>query len=138
MAFNRKEYMKKYNAVYRKKHIEKARAYDIVYKKENSKVIKNKRPGYREKNAEKIKQQVWKNKLKSRYGLSPTEFYLLVGSQEEKCAICGEKVKLHIDHNHKTGEVRGLLCGNCNRGLGLFKDDTRRLSSAIKYLKKDD
>lgn len=60
------------------------------------------------------------------------------------CAICGgdgfvmkgcHKMKLVVDHCHETGVVRGLLCHNCNRGLGLFKDSETSLVEAIKYLK---
>ena len=47
------------------------------------------------------------------------------------CRICGA-----VDHNHTTGQVRELLCENCNRGLGIFKDDPNLLHSAINYLQK--
>ena len=50
------------------------------------------------------------------------------------CCICGEKQELVIDHDHRTGKVRGLLCGSCNKGLGFFKDNKKYLNSAIKYL----
>lgn len=62
--------------------------------------------------------------------------------QDGKCAICGKgpggmsntKKRLVVDHNHKTGKIRGLLCGSCNIGLGHFKDNVEILKSAIKYL----
>lgn len=72
--------------------------------------------------------------------LSPYEYILK--KQGGVCAICKCVDKsgrsLAIDHNHNTNAVRGLLCGSCNRGLGLFKDDVKILSEAIKYLKNDE
>ena len=61
--------------------------------------------------------------------------------QKGKCAICGikrENIKRDFanDHNHKTGKIRGLLCGNCNMGLGQFSDNIKTLQKAIKYLEK--
>lgn len=53
------------------------------------------------------------------------------------CAICGTEPQrrfLHLDHDHKTGKARGLLCVNCNTALGHFKDDVARLKKAIEYL----
>lgn len=54
--------------------------------------------------------------------------------QNGKCAICGEKKELHVDHDHETGMIRGLLCGNCNRAIGIMKDDKNLLIKAIEYL----
>lgn len=50
------------------------------------------------------------------------------------CVICGSKEKLVVDHDHKTGKIRGLLCNHCNRGLGHFKDDPMLLEFAAQYL----
>ena len=61
-------------------------------------------------------------------------------SQQGRCAVCGvlevdaPRKRFHLDHDHVTLAVRGLLCGNCNLGLGHFKDDPSRLRAAIKYL----
>lgn len=74
--------------------------------------------------------------LKSRYGITPETFDKMLKSQNNKCAICdnGYHLTMHIDHCHITGKVRGLLCNNCNRGLGHFKDSMRLLVKAKKYL----
>ena len=64
-------------------------------------------------------------------------FISLARSQGNCCAICGAKPKgrrLAVDHDHKTGKVRGLLCMFCNTGLGKFRDDPKLLKKAIGYL----
>lgn len=61
-------------------------------------------------------------------------------AQNGLCAICKNPEtpgrQMHIDHDHESGKIRSLLCGKCNMGLGLFKDDPRRLQSAIEYILK--
>lgn len=72
------------------------------------------------------------------YGLTKEEYLLKINQQKNLCAICKEKQEgkvLCVDHDHKTGKVRGLLCNQCNIGLGNLKDDTQILQSAIEYLK---
>jgi hypothetical protein len=62
-------------------------------------------------------------------------------SQGGRCAICkewGEYKKLHVDHNHITGKVRGFLCPNCNKGLGHFLDDSDLLRKAADYIDRDE
>lgn len=75
-----------------------------------------------------------------KYGLSPEQYMEILEAQQGKCAICREepttKRGLAVDHNHKTGQVRGLLCTGCNTALGSFKDSEEILTSAIEYLRK--
>jgi hypothetical protein len=66
-------------------------------------------------------------------------FISLARSDGNCCAICGAKPKgkrLAMDHDHKTGKIRGLLCMQCNTALGKFRDDTKLLKKAIRYLEK--
>jgi Recombination endonuclease VII len=74
----------------------------------------------------------------ARYGLSLDDFGRLWEVQEGRCAICRtglDQATRHIDHDHITSLVRGLLCRLCNLGLGMFADDTARLAAAILYLR---
>ena len=70
------------------------------------------------------------------YGMNLEEYQNMYDAQNGNCAICGKhEDKLHVDHSHDNGEVRALLCGNCNRGIGIMQDDISILESAINYLK---
>ncbi len=73
--------------------------------------------------------------LKRTYGLSLEEFEEMLRKQDYKCAICRCNFKKRcIDHDHKTGEIRGLLCNHCNTGLGRFRDSYETTSAAAGYL----
>ena len=84
-----------------------------------------------------------RSKLKTQYGISVEQYGEMLASQGGVCAICaskepGSRMKhFPIDHCHTTGVIRGLLCTKCNRGLGLFNDNTNRMERAVKYLKGD-
>ena len=71
-------------------------------------------------------------------GFTPNDFEEKLTEQNNKCAICGTEnpgaTNWHADHDHKTGQKRGILCHKCNTGLGLLKDDIDILCSAIEYL----
>jgi predicted nucleic acid-binding Zn ribbon protein len=73
------------------------------------------------------------------YGLTPEQYAVMLADQEDRCAICrvdlpGGKGGWHVDHDHGTGRIRGLLCHRCNLGLGNFQDDANRLQAAYDYL----
>ena len=81
--------------------------------------------------------------LKSVYGITVEHYESMRKSQGNLCAICGKAetkkilgkvVRLAIDHCHTTGKVRGLLCQNCNHGIGMLKDDVSLMQRAISYL----
>jgi len=78
---------------------------------------------------------LWKS-----YSISVEEYNNLLTKQNGVCAVCGQKdlssrnVHLSVDHDHNTHKIRGLLCNNCNRAIGLLKDDIKILESAIEYL----
>jgi len=77
-------------------------------------------------------------RLKRQYNLQPGDYEKIFEWQNGKCYICKKPPKegkrLHIDHNHKTGLIRGLLTWDCNTALGKFKDDFDRVAAAYDYL----
>lgn len=87
--------------------------------------------------------------FKREYGIGLSDFNDLLSSQNHKCAICNNAESWRdyrnkdkprnfcVDHDHKTGKVRGLLCGSCNVMLGRAKDSVELLQSAIDYLKEN-
>lgn len=83
---------------------------------------------------------IWNRRSRLRsFGLTEESYAALLEQQQQRCAICQQVVsKPYIDHDHSTGKVRGLLCSNCNFGLGQFKDNPSYLDAAISYLVKQD
>ena len=80
-----------------------------------------------------------RSRLKQTYGLTLEAYDEMLRKQGGGCAICGTDTPgglggFHVDHCHHTGRVRGLLCLNCNRGIGALKDDANLLRRAISYL----
>lgn len=81
-----------------------------------------------------------KGALKANYGLTPEQWDEMFESQGGVCASCGEapkpdaKRRFHVDHNHTTGAVRGILCHSCNVGLGHLKEDRQRILALVAYL----
>ena len=108
-------------------------------------------PQYREKIRAKNRKTTPRRRMKNiirmrqmKYGITESEFAAMVKAQEGKCLICKEssgtgkdrRSFLHVDHDHSTGKVRGLLCQKCNRGLGLFNDNAERMRTAAAYLER--
>jgi hypothetical protein len=80
--------------------------------------------------------------LRDRYGMTVAGYDELLAAQRGRCAVCGTTdpgghwSRFHIDHDHRCGQIRGLLCNRCNGGLGYFFDDPELLRSAADYLER--
>ena len=79
--------------------------------------------------------------LKKNYGLTVEQYNKMYADQNGLCGCCGASSgafnrRLHVDHDHVSNQVRGLLCTRCNPGLGYFEDSIEKLEMAILYLKK--
>lgn len=120
----------------------------IEYYKGNKKKISIKGKAYYKLNKKEVNKRNRENHIKNKerddfmarihhYNLSEVEFKALWEKQKGYCAICGVSLKgnkYHIDHDHMTEKVRGILCTKCNRGIGLLKDSVELLSNAVRYL----
>jgi len=93
---------------------------------------------WRLNNPEKKRMQEWRHNLNYGYNITPDIYLELLNKQGNTCAICFKICctgrSLAVDHCHRTGTVRGLLCSKCNMGIGLFNDNPDVLISAIKYI----
>ena len=125
---------------------------------DTTKKITGRRPDCKECNKKRVSKWVKKHQkettfrqylwaAKHKYNLTEEQYHEMMDRQDGKCAICKKTpsykrhkkttIRLHIDHCHKTGKVRGLLCTKCNSGLGMFQDDIDIIKSAIKYLRRN-
>jgi hypothetical protein len=124
------------NKQYAEKNKEKLVAYKSQWYQEHLDISKERAAKSRLRNPA-TPEQNRRATLKKRYGISPEDYDHMYTGQGGCCAICGEyRERLHVDHNHKTKTVRSLLCENCNRALGMVKEDTSLLEKAIEYLKR--
>ena len=107
-------------------------------KKENGESVIINRKDY-------LKRNMWR-KMRAKYGIDREQYEALVEAQGNACAICkkpekemdgqrGTPLRLSVDHDHETGKVRGLLCRQCNIGIGRLKESVEILQNAIDYLK---
>ena len=119
----------------RKENPEKYKKYDGKYYKNN----KDKYKEYAQKNKKKIRKNRRKSYLKQIYNLTEEKYNKILKQQRGVCAICKNgngKKNLFVDHYHKTGKIRGLLCHHCNSSLGFFDEDINIIKNVIKYLEK--
>jgi hypothetical protein len=104
------------------------------YRKDNKSNYSGYVKKWRRKNPDRVRNQ----HLKREFGITLDQYNELSRIQNNLCAICQRSFnkKLHVDHDHRTNQIRGLLCGNCNRGLGLFEDNSQFLKSATNYIEQ--
>lgn len=119
--------------------VEKQKSKAKSYRKNNPDKAKLANRNWSLNNPDKRKEIDVRHRLKSLYGITVDQFNQLFEKQNGCCAICGRhqsefKRSLAVDHDHKTGEVRGLLCFTCNRVLGMFYDDPVKFLRAADYL----
>lgn len=142
-----------YQRAYRLKHKEEKKERNKKYYQNNKEKHKEYNREYNEQHRKEIakyafihKDKIKNRHLKRRFKLSLDEYMILWNKQNGKCAICrkeetvldhrsGKTRMLAVDHNHDTGNNRGLLCNNCNQGLGRFQDSLTLLEAAVAYLK---
>ena len=72
---------------------------------------------------------------KYKYGITEAAYRELLIAQDGLCIVCLKEGATHLDHDHETGTVRGILCGSCNRAIGLFREDPDALEFAAEYVK---
>jgi len=138
---------------YQEAHRDEVLARSKKYRDENRETIRAKGREYSKKYYQKNKASIatynreWKKKnpdhacaakLIKLYGITLNAYEAMFEAQGGTCRICGNRStnskRLHVDHNHATGRIRGLLCDICNRGIGMFKDNPDRLRNAADYL----
>lgn len=133
-----KEEKAKHKAKYYAEHKEEISKNRAKYYAEHKEKYAKYRDKHKERNAKyRVEHREYKAEYRAckEYNITPEEYQRLLTIKS--CMICGDienTNKLHIDHDHNTGKIRGKLCSNCNNGLGRFKDNPELLQKAIDYL----
>lgn len=120
---------------------EKSREKTRRHKQKNREYFRNIKKAAYSKNKDQITALLRDNAFRKKFGISLAERNEMADAQEKRCLICGKHEsyltkRLAVDHDHETLTVRGLLCQNCNLGLGYFLDDPDLLRSAAIYLER--
>jgi hypothetical protein len=144
-----REYQRRWRAADRernqRKYEEYLRTHRQILRQYNAEYMKKRRESPELRERERLQQRNYRlrhpkeifqaRNRQQKYGLSLEEYDALLAKQDERCAICGRKCALQVDHDHKTRKVRGLLCGRCNHGLA-FLEAQGFLSKALRYLEE--
>lgn len=123
----RKEYLRKYYQKYKKEYQKRHRKYYQEHKKEFAIYYQEHKEHFLAKKYERV------------YGITIKDYNRMLKKQNNVCAICKKSIKdngrrLFVDHDHKTGKIRKLLCYQCNTALGWYERNKKQIS---KYLKKE-
>ena len=112
---------------------------DRRYREKNRTSVRDSQRAYYHKNIDRVRKINYKRHLKNKYGITEQELIDLMEKSNYGCFICGkkhdDKQKLNIDHCHKTGKIRGLLCWDCNIGISKFKDNSTLMERAASYVR---
>lgn len=145
MPFKDNATRREYNKKWALKNPDKAQLYKekrATWRKTNSLAVNEQVRKWRKANPDKVKLYARKNHLKIKYNLTIEEYDKMLLVQNNKCGICqldshiNLKGHLYVDHCHKTGAIRGLLCNNCNSAIGLLKEDEKLFAAAVTYLSR--
>lgn len=142
----KKEHLRERQRQYQKTHPEVARRAQRRYRERHrDKVLASARNHARRIRKEQPHEQHLKDRnsaLRRNYKIDTKTYNNMAAKQGGKCLICGQKENrykyLCVDHNHKTGKIRGLLCNKCNAAIGLVNENTDTLIKMIEYLKAYD
>jgi hypothetical protein len=131
---------------YKQANLEKVRATQRAYYLANKERLDERQRAWRQENPERVKAyyvqkrpRARERKLERVYGLTAEDMMCMLAAQKNRCAVCGTPfalTKLNVDHCHRTGKVRGLLCGGCNRAAGQIGDDPERLRKLLAYVER--
>ena len=129
------------STAWNKSHPESVRAAQLRWSRKDGNG-KTRAARWREANPDRNYRNQARAHLKSTFGITLDDYDRMLADQGGGCAICGAKTpggygkRFHVDHDHETGKIRGLLCHYHNTGLGMFGDDPSQLQAAIEYLKR--
>jgi hypothetical protein len=128
-------------------HLVARRAYQRAYRNREARRAYQRTPEARAKRARyealpASKARRRRHRIAHRYGLTVEEVDTLLSSQDGMCACCHAELqpghRTHIDHDHETGRIRGILCPKCNTGIGKLGDNEAGLLQALEYLRSPD
>lgn len=140
-AENPEKYKEK-SKKWREENRDRCKELQKAYSEKHREEIRARSAAWYQQNKEKARAQTRERKLK-KYGITQAQYEEMARRQGFKCAICqckmeigGAEKEAYIDHDHKTGKVRGLLCMKCNSMLGMAEDNIDTLKNAIEYLSR--